>query len=851
MVALQGQVSFDAIAAKPEFQTAPPDVQQDVADRYFNDNIAAKPEFQKATPEVQADVRTRFFSDYKLAPVETLPEPKQPEWVSQLPDEIGYAAATTALPFATAGKALSFDYLDAEKPLLDYARGIEQKYPQDFANDPRRIDSTYSQAGRAVSYGAGLVKNFQALEGLGARGIRYVGGKIWPNTTRLAQAAGVGEALNIPSWLQAGLAGATYEGVKSIPANQLDAGQRAMNAAGGFVGGAALPIAGNALKGSVQATRNIFQGNNAPVGMAELQNALKRASKKQLHETFELLANTVRRIQTGEIDPALVDPNDYAALVQGMDYVGKAIKTGKAIKRPNFARGLARRVEGKAKIRAIKGKRSIEKPKPASTPSTETVDVKDQEPIKATVKYKTVERKVKRKVTVYTDEVQSELERLDAEHKVYKERQLRNRDKEQANKNIKGHALSTAAKKREVIQGESLEPVDDGLTGKELKAKVLKEQSNYSGKAVIVNGKKARVVNAPFGKVKVEFEDGSIQTVEPSNIKPAPKPKPKPTTVVKEIEETVVEEVPDNTPDESPIPQPKQEKPTLKGAIKEMVRQVEKDANLPEDAGASTAGQVEKKTNRKLTTAERDIHNNLRAIARTEAVDDARGIHQQFEVNPDRQLKYEAIKGQVSQEHQAIAEKLDEAMSQGKAIRVEYAAEEAGRSNEAAKVTNTGNVKVEVTDFTPLHWTLTSGDKAMIHGYNQRGHFVSYHLEPSTNGSQVLKAGKIIDRAFVGEYPNVYLGSRRFLVKDVLGRGVRSADGPVKTSEAIAVAEQTAAIFKAIENNQAIPPEIKRILKKISTGKKATRAELLILQNKFKKPKDIELLQTFCKMMGL
>jgi hypothetical protein len=681
---LTGSVSkFSELSADPAFMAEPVESQT----RFLQQEYL--PKRDKAFASASENEQRQYIQQVVLPEIQKLKPMQPPQPVQQSSSGAGIPLTT---PFGVIPN--SSHEADINTNIQAYGAGRLAKGASFGYIDPNMPAPEGAETAGNIAEFAGAALPFEAIENLGARALQGAGRWLLPRTTELARAAGVGQewmrpALTavsqlqgkelLPTALRMGTAGAAYEGAKSIPEKQLDIGQRAMNAAGGFAATAALPVAGAAagkvLKGGVQATRNIFQGNNAPVGMAELQNALKRASKKQLHETFELLANTVRRIQTGEIDPALVDPNDYAALVQGMDYVGKAIKTGKAIKRPNFARGLARRVEGKAKIRAKKSGRTVAVEKP------------------------------------------------------------------------------------------------------------------------------------------VEKEPEATLEIEP--------------------------------------PKPKQEKQTLKGAIKEMVRQVEKDANLPEDAGASTAGQVEKKTNRKLTTAERDIHNNLRAIARTEAVDDARGIHQQFEVNPDRQLKYEAIKGQVSQEHQAIAEKLDEAMSQGKAIRVEYAAEEAGRSNEAAKVTNTGNVKVEVTDFTPLHWTLTSGDKAMIHGYNQRGHFVSYHLEPSTNGSQVLKAGKIIDRAFVGEYPNVYLGARRFLVKDVLGRGVRSADGPVKTSEAIAVAEQTAAIFKAIENNPAIPPEIKRILKKISTGKKATRAELLILQSKFKKPKDIELLQTFCKMMGL
>jgi hypothetical protein len=123
------------------------------------------------------------------------------------------------------------------------------------------------------------------------------------------------------------------------------------------------------------------------------------------------------------------------------------------------------------------------------------------------------------------DPVQAEVDRLKAEHEAYKARvETSPRSAEMKGKAIKGDAMKTAAEIRKVIQGESFEPVPGGLTDIELAAKVAREESNYVGKEVSVDGAPAKVVGTAFGKVKVQLEDGSVKTVEPDKIgKPQPK----------------------------------------------------------------------------------------------------------------------------------------------------------------------------------------------------------------------------------------------------------------------------------------------------------------------------------------
>ena len=83
--------------------------------------------------------------------------------------------------------------------------------------------------------------------------------------------------------------------------------------------------------------------------------------------------------------------------------------------------------------------------------------------------------------------------------------------RETANKIYKAKAMQIAAVKRE-ITGE--------LTDAERKAKEKREKSNFLGKEVSVDGRNAKVVGNPFGKVKVRFEDGTEKTVAPDNIRP-------------------------------------------------------------------------------------------------------------------------------------------------------------------------------------------------------------------------------------------------------------------------------------------------------------------------------------------
>lgn len=95
--------------------------------------------------------------------------------------------------------------------------------------------------------------------------------------------------------------------------------------------------------------------------------------------------------------------------------------------------------------------------------------------------------------------------------------------RESAAKAYKAKAFQIAAVKRE-ITGQ--------LTPLEQRRKERQEKSNYLGKEVSVDGKNAKVVGTPFGKVKVKFDDGTEKTFTPDKIQPISAPQTKEAKIV-------------------------------------------------------------------------------------------------------------------------------------------------------------------------------------------------------------------------------------------------------------------------------------------------------------------------------
>lgn len=93
------------------------------------------------------------------------------------------------------------------------------------------------------------------------------------------------------------------------------------------------------------------------------------------------------------------------------------------------------------------------------------------------------------------------------------------------NSYLKGIGYEKAAKIREEIQGDLLIPIEGGLTGKELNAKLEYLRSNYEGKEVIVDGREGVIEKTVFGKTIIKFKDGTkkfyeYEDLQKSNFQP-------------------------------------------------------------------------------------------------------------------------------------------------------------------------------------------------------------------------------------------------------------------------------------------------------------------------------------------
>lgn len=94
------------------------------------------------------------------------------------------------------------------------------------------------------------------------------------------------------------------------------------------------------------------------------------------------------------------------------------------------------------------------------------------------------------------------------------------KDYQQLDKNLKGAAMQYAAEKRRIIQGNSFEPVEGGLTPKELDTLRKQKTSMYEGKPVVVNGVEGKVVNNAYGKVRVQLPDGEVKLLPREAVEP-------------------------------------------------------------------------------------------------------------------------------------------------------------------------------------------------------------------------------------------------------------------------------------------------------------------------------------------
>ena len=85
-------------------------------------------------------------------------------------------------------------------------------------------------------------------------------------------------------------------------------------------------------------------------------------------------------------------------------------------------------------------------------------------------------------------------------------------DKKQAEKVKYGQIMQTEAQIREIIQGDSFDLIENGLTSNELQKKLDKENSNYIGKPVLVDGQKGKILSSTYGNYKIQLDNGDVVT---------------------------------------------------------------------------------------------------------------------------------------------------------------------------------------------------------------------------------------------------------------------------------------------------------------------------------------------------
>jgi len=147
------------------------------------------------------------------------------------------------------------------------------------------------------------------------------------------------------------------------------------------------------------------------------------------------------------------------------------------------------------------------------------------------------------------------------------------RNKVDLGKRSKALGMEAAAIKRRIT---------GNLTAKEKAAKAKREESNYVGKPVSVDGKNGTVIGNPFGRVKIRFEDGTESTHLPEKIETPVEVKPTTPTIETTGEGMLFgnDKLPFNLAGEVMAPEP--EKPPVRTAEDQELPMGEAPAPAPE-----------------------------------------------------------------------------------------------------------------------------------------------------------------------------------------------------------------------------------------------------------------------------
>jgi hypothetical protein len=593
---LQGSANFGAVLAQNPVQTQvmydtnSPDL-GNLASQWYVKNVTTQPGYADQTIPQKIGVFNSFLNKYQI----------DPNHIPNFMDAAAPATNPVDAAFHGVNHALADFNTVADtvvQPFKQYYTfGLSQPNVQpltsgadSWALNLQKPSNPINVAGQGLGQGLGMINPIKGIEGVAENalpglysGATNLGGRMVQGA--LKGATGFGGYLGLTNPINTAMQGGNLQQV----------GQSALQGLGEGIGGGALFGAGGELLGT--ALQNglgmLTKDNSAPIGMngfaqrepgyyqqqpvddaqRQFLANYQRSKQKQLmhtinqglqesqaakgktlqsnpvyqmqarrvaNELHNLSINIRTGIQSERIPANLVSDNEITQLSAKISRYWNPdtpLRKGDITRDQKFVTELQEKIKARLD-RHLKNQSkmtlqgnvektvedSIEQPKESATVAT---------PAPPEEKPATLEGKTEK------DQI---VQKLDEEHKQYTARQLelvqkKIIDPQQADKNIKGSAMKTAAEKRKVIQGDSLETVPGGLTGKELTAKIERLKSNYIGKPVIVDGQNAKVVSNPFGKVKVQFADGSTKTVEAKEVveplkatasKTAPPEPPKP-----------------------------------------------------------------------------------------------------------------------------------------------------------------------------------------------------------------------------------------------------------------------------------------------------------------------------------
>jgi hypothetical protein len=286
---VKAQITFDAIAKKPEYINAAPEVQADVAYRFFEDNFASKPAYKRATPEVQADARARFMADYKVPSIELdeATEFQQAGPAMDMPD--------FSKPLAFAGSAFGSVVGDQARMLkgaslghLDFTEPIDAFTQQQRQTAGLPQEMPFENIRQGIFELGGGAAPFIATEGLlGARGLLQGSSLL----ASMGREAGIGTAL-----------GALH---RPEGPDMVNLPQRGMNALAWGAGGAALPLAGKVLKGGIKAVQS-FGADTRPIsamGREQVEQQLQARIAESVQK--QVMAQKVYQVRTQAVEAEL------------------------------------------------------------------------------------------------------------------------------------------------------------------------------------------------------------------------------------------------------------------------------------------------------------------------------------------------------------------------------------------------------------------------------------------------------------------------------------------------------------------------------------------------------------------